>query len=288
MPEGLEAEIWRSAASVLVGRTVERVWADGRVAPPGLASELTGTYVDEVERIGKIVVLRLAPPQPSGGAGPSPWTSDVSAVRRLGLHFGMTGRLVVDGSAAIEQLAYSSGRDDANWDRLRVWTDPGGDPGDPGGDPGDGSVPALRLNDPRRLGRVSLDEDLSGLGPDVLGISRAELGDRLTGRRAAVKTVLLDQGAVAGLGNLCADEVLWWAGVAPSRPAGSLDPGEITALHDAVAARLPVMLAAGGSTTGVLSPEARAACAPCERDGTNLRRSTIGGRTAVWCPGHQH
>jgi len=284
VPEGLEAEIWRRAATALVGRTVDRSWVDERVAPPGLVSELVGASIDAVDRIGKIVVVHLTVP---------PWartrtSSPTNVERRLGLHFGMTGRLVVDGRAAIEQLAYASGRDDADWDRFRLWTEPGpGGPGD-GADPGDGPVPALRLNDPRRLGRVSLDEDLSALGPDVLTITRSEFGDRLARRRAAVKTVLLDQGAVAGLGNLCADEVLWWAGIAPTRPADSLDSAETAALHAAVSARLPVMLATGGSTTGILSPDVRAACPPCERDGTPLRRTTIGGRTAVWCPTHQH
>lgn len=279
MPEGLEAEIWRRAAGDLVGRTIERAWTDERVAPPGLASDIVGACVDAVDRVGKVVVLQLTPAARAGAATAPPTT----AIRRLGLHFGMTGRLVIDGRAPIEQLTYASGRDDPSWDRLRLWT------ADRRRDTraGDGAVPALRLNDPRRLGRVSLDEDLTGLGPDVLRIERDELADRLVRRRTAVKTALLDQGVVAGLGNLCGDEVLWWAGIAPLRRAGSLDAGEVAALHDALVARLPVMLAAGGSTTGVLSPEVRAACPPCGRDGTPLRRSTIGGRVAVWCPGHQ-
>lgn len=282
MPEGLEAEIWRRAATALVGRTIERVWVDERVAPPGLADELPGASIDAVHRVGKIVVLDLLPPAGPGDRSSSRSPAASPSLRRLGLHFGMTGRLVVDGSAPIERLTYASGRDDAGWDRLRLWTGHGDADG-----PTDGPVPALRLNDPRRLGRVSLDEDLGGLGPDVLTISRGALAERLARRRAAVKTVLLDQAVVAGLGNLCADEVLWWAGVAPHRPAASLRPVDVEALHDALSTQLPVMLAAGGSTTGVLSPEVRAACPPCERDGTPLRRSTIGGRTAVWCPGHQ-
>lgn len=282
MPEGLEAEIWRRAATALVGRTIQHVWVDERVAPPGLADELPGASIGAVHRVGKVVVLQLVAPGGPGEGASSRSPADPAALRRLGLHFGMTGRLVVDGVAPIERLTYASGRDDAGWDRLRLWTGPGAVDVPP-----DGSIPALRLNDPRRLGRVSLDEDLAGLGPDVLTISRTALGERLARRRAAVKPALLDQAVVAGLGNLCADEVLWWAGVAPHRPAASLRPDEVAALHDAFTTQLPVMLAAGGSTNGVLSPDVRAACPPCERDGTPLRRSTIGGRTAVWCPGHQ-
>lgn len=283
MPEGLEAEIWRSAAAGLVGRTVREVWVDERVAPPGLAGELIGGRLDAVERIGKILVLHLSHDHPASDPRASTAHSRVGS-RRLGLHFGMTGRLVVDGRAPIEQLTYASRRDDASWDRLRLWTTEGAD----GAGPGDrGDVLALRLNDPRRLGRLSLDEDLSALGPDVLAIDRAQLGVRLARRRTAVKAALLDQGVVAGLGNLTADEVLWWAGVAPRRPADTLDDDELDALHVALATRLPVMLASGGSTTGVLTPDVRAACPPCGRDGTPLRRSTVGGRTAVWCPEHQ-
>lgn len=278
MPEGLEAEIWRRAAGDLVGRTVERLCVDERISPPGLADDLVGASIDAVDRIGKVVVLDVTPASRVRGRG-----EQAPDGRRLGLHFGMTGRLVIDGRSPIERLTYASGRDDAAWDRFRLWTAVGASrPATT-----DDAVPALRLNDPRRLGRVSLDEDLTRLGPDLLRIGREELVGRLARRRVAVKTALLDQHVVAGLGNLCADEVLWWAGVAPSRPADSLGPGEIEALHDAMASRLPAMLAAGGSTTGVLSPDVRAACPPCERDGTPLRRSTIGGRTAVWCPGHQ-
>ena len=124
----------------------------------------------------------------------------------IGLHFGMTGRVVVDGAAPIARLQYASGRDDPQWDRLRVFT---------GGD-----VPAIRFNDPRRLGRLSLDPDVSALGVDFTSVTAAATapGTRRA-QTAAIKTVLLDQTVVAGLGNLCADEVLWWAGIDPRRPA---------------------------------------------------------------------
>ena len=253
MPEGLEAEIWRSALERIVGRTITDAWVDERVAPPGFVDAVVGTSIDGVRRIGKVVVLD----------GPD-----------IGLHFGMTGRIVVDGDAPIDRLQYASGRDDPAWDRLRLFTD-------------GRTVPALRFNDPRRLGRVSIDPDLSGLGVDVTAVSPLRLHRAIGGRHAPIKSVLLDQHAVAGLGNMCADEVLWWAGVDPHRPASSLDEQEIGALARAIRRRLPVMLRRGGSHRGTLSPEVRASCPPCERDGTPLRRDTIGGRTTVWCSGHQ-
>ena len=147
--------------------------------------------------------------------------------------------------------------------------------------------PALRMNDPRRLGRISLDPDLSHLGPDLLSVTAAQLGERLARRRIAVKTALLDQRVVAGLGNLCADEVLFWAGVAPARPADALAARDLDAISQACRERLGAMLAAGGSTHGELSPDVRTAHGVCPLDGGQLRRTSINGRTAVWCETHQ-
>ncbi len=254
MPEGLEAEIWRSAMEIVVGRTIESAWVDERVATPGFVDTVIDATIIGVRRAGKVVLVDTD--------GPT-----------IGLHFGMTGRVVVDGVAPIARLQYASARDDPEWDRLRVFT---------GGD-----VPAIRFNDPRRLGRVSLDPDTSALGLDFTLVTATRLGRAIGGRRSAIKAVLLDQTVIAGLGNMCADEVLWWAGIDPHRPAHSLDAAEVERLAHAIRRRLPIMLRRGGSHRGTLSPSVRAECPPCERDGGQLRRDTIGGRTAVWCPIHQ-
>ncbi len=254
MPEGLEAEIWRSAMEIVVGRTIESAWVDERAATPGFVDTVIDATIIGVRRAGKVVLVDTD--------GPT-----------IGLHFGMTGRVVVDGAAPITRLQYASARDDPEWDRLRVFT---------GGD-----VPAIRFNDPRRLGRVSLDPDTSALGLDFTLVTATRLGRAIGGRRSAIKAVLLDQTVIAGLGNMCADEVLWWAGIDPHRPAHSLDAAEVERLALAIRRRLPIMLRRGGSHRGTLSPSVRAACPPCDRDGRPLRRDTIGGRTAVWCPLHQ-
>ena len=258
MPEGLEAEIWRRACEPLVGRTILAVDLDHRAVADGFADAVTGATFIAARRLGKVVLLD------TDGA-------------TIGVHFGMTGRLVVDGEASIEKLAYASGRDDPAWDRLVLFATPGGR----------SAPPALRFNDPRRLGHVSLDPDLDHLGVDFSEVTPRRLAMAFAGRRGVLKSALLDQQVVAGLGNLCADEVLWWADLDPQRTIDSLTPDEVARLATMIRRRLPIMLARGGSTTGVLSPSVRAACPPCERDGTVLARVPIGGRTTIWCPRHQ-
>jgi formamidopyrimidine-DNA glycosylase len=259
MPEGLEAEIWRRSLEGLVGSTITKVWADERSADPDVMSMLPGSVISRIDRLGKIVLIATD--------GPT-----------VGLHFGMTGRVEVYGVAPIERLEYASGRDLAEWDRLRVWAD----------DACTSGPPALRLNDPRRLGKVSIDPDLTHLGVDVFAIDRSSMQQATASRRSPIKSLLLNQSAIAGLGNLCADEVLWWSGIAPQRPSDSLTQSERSALVTAIRRRMPIMLRRGGSTTGSLSPEVRSAAGPCPRDGATLERTKIGGRTAVWCPDHQH
>ena len=255
MPEGLEAEIYRRAADRVVGREIASVVVDERQpAADDLLHELPGRVVDGTRRRGKHVLL------------------DLDDGRVLGLHFGMTGRLVVDGDSAIERLEYASGRDDPAWDRLRI-------------EFADGSV--LRVNDPRRWATFVLDPDLSHLGPDFMSLTPGLLTDRLVRRSAALKTILLDQSVVAGFGNMCVDEVLWQAGVSPLTPANRLTTDRAGAIVAACDEHLPAMLARGGSHTGTISPEVRAAVPPCPRDGGPLRREAVGGRTTVWCPVHQ-
>jgi len=107
MPEGLEAEIWRRACEPLIGRTIVDVVTDDRVVEEGFADAVAGATFTGTRRRGKVVLLDTD--------GPT-----------IGLHFGMTGRLVIDGDASIDRLAYASGRDDPAWDRLVLFATPGG------------------------------------------------------------------------------------------------------------------------------------------------------------------
>lgn len=255
MPEGLEAEIYRRAVEHAVGRTVADVIVDDhQTMAPELRVALPGQTVAGARRHGKQVLVDL-------GDG---------AV--LGLHFGMTGRLIVDDLAAIDQLEYASGRDDPAWDRLVIMFT-------------DGTT--MRVNDPRRWATFTLDPDVGRLGPDVFDLTADVLATRLARRTAAIKTLLLDQSVVAGFGNMLVDEVLWHAGISPLRRADELDPDDLASIADATRGHLPAMLLRGGSHTGTIDPVVRANLPPCPRDGAGLSRDTVGGRTTIWCRVHQ-
>lgn len=144
----------------------------------------------------------------------------------------------------------------------------------------------LVVRDRRRLGGVSLDPDLSDLRPDVLTLREDDVASALARSSQAVKARLLDQSAVAGIGNLTADEALWRAGVDPGRPANSLDSREVGRLVAGLRATLREAVAHGDSRRGPLGA-LRTVGGPCPRDGAILVRRRIGGRTTWSCPRHQ-
>jgi formamidopyrimidine-DNA glycosylase len=190
----------------------------------------------------------------------------------LGLHLGMTGRVIVDGAAAGEPLLYASNRENPAWHRFTIRFLDGG---------------ALALRDPRRLGAVELDPDEDRLGPDAFTVNAARLRAAIGNRRTAIKAALMNQAAIAGLGNLLVDEILWRAGIAPTRSAASLERVEQGRLARSISTTLRVLGRRGGSHTGDLMA-ARHPGGFCPRDGAPLRRETVGGRTTYWCPAHQH
>jgi formamidopyrimidine-DNA glycosylase len=258
MPELPEVEAYRHLARSALGRTVVEVSAPdawflkGGLDAASVSSALLGRQFTDVRRLGKLLLL------------------DTDGGPVLGLRFGMTGRLLVNGRAGVDDLVYSSPRHVPAWDRFAVRFADGGD---------------LRLRDPRRLGGVLLDPDLSRLGTDVTELTPGSLG-RALDSTVALKARLMDQARIAGVGNLVADEALWRAGLDPRRPAGSLDRAELRRLHRHLRRTVDDLTAWGGSHTGDLWP-ARRPGGFCPKDGTPLRRDTVGGRTTWWCPAHQ-
>ena len=258
MPEGLEAELYRRAAECAVGRRIQSVLVDERQEmAKEIPGALVGASIASTRRIGKLLLLDL---------------DDRAGAAVLGVHFGMTGRLIIDGDAAIEQLEYSSGRDEPTWDRFVMTFEDGG---------------VLRVNDPRRWARFVLDPNEQRLGPDFLTVDAEHLIMKLARRTIPVKSALLDQSVVAGFGNMCVDEVLWQAGLSPLTSAREIPVTAVDRLIEAGRQHLPAMLRRGGSHQGVIDPSVRADLPPCPRDGAPLRREKVGGRTTVWCPTHQ-
>jgi formamidopyrimidine-DNA glycosylase len=258
VPELVEVEFSRRLAERLTGRTIASVeLVDPHASaldPERLGSILSGATFAAPRRRGKLLLL----------------DTDHAT---LGMHFGMTGRLVVDGRPALDRLVYSPVKLETRWTRFALVLCDGG---------------RVELSDPRRLARVSIDPDEGTLGPDAASVTlaqlRSALGDRTRG--IALKARLLDQSRLAGVGNLIADEVLWRAALSPKRPASSLDDHELRRLQRQVRSTTTMLLKRGGSHTGDLMA-ARVPGGQCPKDGCPLTRSTVSGRTTYWCPVHQ-
>ncbi len=259
MPEILEVEAARKVlAACALDRDIVKVHAPDTwfmkrgTTAPALRHALIGNAFTAARRRGKQIVMDTRDP-------------DV----RLGLHLGMSGRVLVDDQEAGDPLLYASNRRVPKWHRFGVHFADGGD---------------FMLRDPRRLGAVELDPDEGRLGPDAMTLTFAQLDHALDLRKAPIKAVLMDQHSIAGLGNLLVDESLWRAALDPTRPPVDIDAQARKVLHKSIRTTLRTLDRRGGSHTGDMP---RALDVPCPRDGSLLRRATVGGRTTYWCPAHQ-
>lgn len=196
--------------------------------PEDFAARLTGQTVDEVVRRAKYILIRL-------GSGET-WLA----------HLGMSGRFTVTpgATASSGQAGHNSG-----WalvekhDHVLVEVDDGG---------------RLVFNDTRRFGFMDLipaggeeaNLHLASLGPEPLsdGFNPAYLATALRGRRTPIKSALLDQRMVAGIGNIYACEALWRAGISPRRSAHTIAGGRAEKLVLAVKSVLADAIEAGGSS----------------------------------------
>ncbi len=275
MPELPEVETIRTGLEpALVGRSFEEVEIrDARLTrpldPEPVAAELEGERVGAVERRGKYLIVRFE----SG--------------RALLIHLRMTGTLLhvrgTDEPAAI-----------APYIRAVVRLDDGSD---------------VIYRDVRRFGTWLLLEpgELepyldARVGRELLtgGRPAGALAERLANRRAPIKALLLDQRLFAGVGNIYADEALWWSRIHPLRPGGELTPAEVQELVRGVRRALRSGIARQGATlrdyrgpdgaAGGMQHEFRVygrAGEPCTRCGTPIEKTRAGGRGTWYCPGCQ-
>ncbi len=181
--------------------------------------------------------------------------------------------------------------------RVRVWAASGAE---------------LRFVDTRSFGQmwwippgVAAEQVMTGLGklgpePFAPEFNTRWLRERLRGSSRPIKTALLDQGLVAGVGNIYADESLFAAGIAPHTPSGRLLHSQLEALHGALVQVLRTSIGAGGTTfsdfrdlkgrNGNYGGQAwvyRRGGLPCRRCGTPIHRERLSGRSSHWCPSCQ-
>jgi formamidopyrimidine-DNA glycosylase len=163
----------------------------------------------------------------------------------------------------------------------------------------------LLFTDPRKFGRMELwprereQEALKGLGPEPISddFTAGILANSLAGRKSAIKQVLLNQEVIAGLGNIYADEALYYAFIHPLRRANSLTPAEIQLLHEGIISVLTLGIEHGGTSFSeyrdlwgeagdnynhvrVYHQQGK----PCMRCGTPIERIVVGQRSTHFCP----
>ena len=183
-------------------------------------------------------------------------------------------------------------RDVRKFGRIGLW--PGGGLRSVGAGRGARSKRVAEDGRTYRIGEV-----FSGHGPEPLnsGFTVARLRERLARRSAKLKTLLLDQSFIAGVGNIYADEALWWARLHPLRPADTLDDEDVRRLHRAIRKVLRQGIANRGSsisdyvsTDGQPGENAERLMAyrrtdePCFRCGRAIRRIVVGQRSTHFCP----
>ncbi|MHC8507941.1 MAG: bifunctional DNA-formamidopyrimidine glycosylase/DNA-(apurinic or apyrimidinic site) lyase [Rhodospirillales bacterium] len=273
MPELPEVEtVRRGLLPVLKGRVLAHVRAnrpDLRFPlPKGMARRMTGRRVTAIDRRAKFLLMRL-----EGGLV-------------FILHLGMSGRVLVYPPGV-------SPPPEGKHDHIVIETDHGA---------------VMRFNDPRRFGSADLTGDnalhrhkmLAALGPEPLGddLTPEILANALKGKRTPIKSALLDQRVIAGVGNIYACEALFRAGISPRRSAAAVQGGRAQKLCAAVKAVLAEAVQAGGSTlrdhrapSGELGYFQHAfrvygregePCPACAQ--SPVRRITQSGRSTFFCP----
>jgi formamidopyrimidine-DNA glycosylase len=275
MPELPEVETVANGVHERVhGQTIQSVWFSSKpqtfkTPVAEMAETLSGRRIERVRRVGKHIVF------------------DLDSGRQWIVHLGMTGRLLISAPEVPlplhthAVLALSGGRE-------------------------------LRFVDPRRFGRLAVhngtatapfdpetpaNKGFQGPGSEPLSISRPEFIKLFRGRRLAIKSALLNQKLLHGVGNIYADESLFRAAIRPKRMAGRLKLAELERLYSSVQSVLREAISLGGSSVsdyvdadgvrGFFQLEHRVYLRtglPCLVCGTAIRRILLGGRGTHYCP----
>jgi formamidopyrimidine-DNA glycosylase len=284
MPELPEVEtVARQLDPELAGRVIEGLEVlDARwcrpLVPKKLEAAVAGAAIEGLGRRGKYLLLAL------------------DGARTLVMHLRMTGNLVlVEGESKLDpsegRRLYAAERSTSERHlRARFMLDDGRE---------------VWFTDPRRFGEAfliedaKLDERFAKLGVEPLSVdfTPEALGAMAAGRTAPLKSFLLDQSGVAGVGNIYADEALFRARLHPLSPAGSMKPEHQEALRDAVVAALEAGIDGGGASIddyrdgrgekGTMQDEFLVHTRegePCPRCETPIARIVVSGRSTYYCP----
>ena len=289
MPELPEVEtIARGLASRVTGDVIESVWLGSKPEPlKSLASEIVETLESKriagVRRVGKHIVFDLE----NGGRASSPvltksrQKSEKARARTPAstldtaqwiVHLGMTGRMLVcKPDQAVEKHTHAvaklaSGRE-------------------------------LRFVDPRRFGRLSVAHGFDAAGSEPLEVELNRFVELFRGRKTPIKSALLNQKLLRGVGNIYADESLFRAGIRPRRRAASLTRKELPRLYASIQEVLKEAIALGGSSVsdyvdadgeeGFFQLQHRVygrEGEPCLVCKAPIKRVVIAGRSSHYCP----
>lgn len=287
MPELPEVEtVCRQLDPELRGRTIERLQVlDARwcrpMRPATLERAVKGARIEGLWRRGKYLLLAL------------------DGARTLVMHLRMTGNLVlVAGELKLDpsegRRLYEAERSVSERHlRARFSLDDGRQ---------------VWFTDPRRFGEAFLVGDVEldirfaklGVEPLTADFTPEALGAMAAGRTAPLKSFLLDQSGVAGVGNIYADEALFRARLHPLSPAGSMKPEHLEALHGGVVAALEAGIDGGGASIddyrdgrgekGTMQDEFLVHTRegePCPRCDGTVVRIVVSGRSTYYCPSCQ-
>ncbi|MGO9211440.1 MAG: bifunctional DNA-formamidopyrimidine glycosylase/DNA-(apurinic or apyrimidinic site) lyase [Terriglobales bacterium] len=274
MPELPEVEtIARGLAQNLTGDVIESVWLGSKPeplkSPPGeIVRALEQARISGVRRVGKHIVVDLSRQSPVASRQKKPKRQAQWIV-----HLGMTGRLLIaQPDVAVAKHTHAILR-------LR-------------------SGRELRFVDPRRFGRLAVvRHSFEAPGSEPLDVGVESFAGLFRQRKTPIKSALLNQSLLSGIGNIYADESLFRAGVRPRRRAASLTRAELQRLFVAVQEVLNEAIAAGGSSVSdyvdsngdagffqfqhrVYGREGE----PCLVCRTPIKRIVIAGRSAHYCP----
>jgi len=276
MPELPEVEtIARGLAARVTGDVIESVWVGGKPEPlksPAreIVRTLTGARITGVRRVGKHIVFDLRRRPSVVGRRPSRRNAEEHA--QWIVHLGMTGNLVVCAPGA--ELAKHTHA------IARL-----------------GSGREIRFVDPRRFGRLAVHRDFRAPGSEPLDLGVEIFSKLFRRRKTPIKSALLNQKLLSGVGNIYADEALFRAAIRPRRRAASLTRNHLQRLYEALQQVLNEAIAAGGSSVsdyvdaagaeGLFQFEHRVyqrTGEPCLVCRTPIKRVVLAGRSAHYCP----